>query len=186
MPSRRATARASPAVSAEQQLPKRRDGSALSSHGGKRSVTPITSYPCATSNAAATEESTPPLMPTTMRSLTLHSEKLGQSLQLVGRRVADLDPTVLRPTDDPNPGHDRALDRFLQGLDLGRAVPRRRPGRAPLLDARLGRAHGPRVREDLIPEPQLIGLVRQCQQRTRMAHGETPLAEILLDHAWQA
>ena len=68
MPRRRATWRASSTVSGEQQLPKRRVASSDSRHGQTRSVTPTTSWPASTSSAAATDESTPPLMPTTMRS----------------------------------------------------------------------------------------------------------------------
>ena len=68
MPSRRATCRASSTVAGEQQLPKRLAGSSLSCQGQTRSVMPTTSKPCSTSRAAATEESTPPERPTTMRS----------------------------------------------------------------------------------------------------------------------
>ena len=68
MPSRRATCRASSTVAGEQQLPKRWAASVAGCHGHTRSVTPTTSTPCSTRIAAATEESTPPESPTTMRS----------------------------------------------------------------------------------------------------------------------
>ena len=44
------------------------EASAASCHGQTRIVTPTTSWPASVSSAAATEESTPPLIPTTMRS----------------------------------------------------------------------------------------------------------------------
>jgi hypothetical protein len=67
MPSRRATWRASSTVAGEQQLPKRWAPSWDGCHGHTRSVMPTTSKPCSTRTAAATEESTPPESPTTMR-----------------------------------------------------------------------------------------------------------------------
>ncbi len=68
MPSRRATCRASSTVAGEQQLPNLRAASWGGCHGHTRSVMPTTSKPCSTRMAAATEESTPPDSPTTMRS----------------------------------------------------------------------------------------------------------------------
>ena len=68
MPSWRATARAASTASGEQHEPKRWLPSSGSRQGQTRSVTPTTSKPCSTSSAAATDESTPPLRPTTRRS----------------------------------------------------------------------------------------------------------------------
>ena len=73
MPRRLATCRAPSAVSNEQQDPKRFAGSSGSFQGQTRKVTPTTSWPCSSNRAAATDESTPPLMPTTMRSATRRS-----------------------------------------------------------------------------------------------------------------
>src|SRR5947207_3396417 len=67
MPSSRATRRASSTASLPQHEPKRRAGSSESFHGQTRMVTPITSKPRSTRSAAATDESTPPDMPTMMR-----------------------------------------------------------------------------------------------------------------------
>src|SRR5207245_2279584 len=76
---RRTSAKESPVVvvgheadllaSVPQQLPNRFVGSAVSCQGQTRMVMPTTSAPCSTSKAAATDESTPPLIPTTMRSV---------------------------------------------------------------------------------------------------------------------
>src|SRR5213593_1920787 len=67
MPSSRATRRASSTASLPQHEPKRRAGSSDSFHGQTRMVTPITSTPRSTRSAAATDESTPPDIPTTIR-----------------------------------------------------------------------------------------------------------------------
>src|SRR6478736_1230856 len=63
MPSSAATLRASSTADREQQPPCR-DASPESSRGHCCSVTPTTSWPCACSSAAATDESTPPDMAT--------------------------------------------------------------------------------------------------------------------------
>src|SRR5205814_9100682 len=67
MPSSRATRRASSMASLPQHEPKRRAGSSDSFHGQTRMVTPKTSKPRSTRSAAATDESTPPDMPTPTR-----------------------------------------------------------------------------------------------------------------------
>src|SRR5947207_7764132 len=59
MPSSAATLRASSTADREQQPPCREASSELS-RGHCCSVTPTTSWPCACSSAAATDESTPP------------------------------------------------------------------------------------------------------------------------------
>src|SRR6266850_1716662 len=125
MPRARATSRASPADSAEQQLPNRFTGSVDSRHGQTRSVTPTTSYPPSTSSAAATDESTPPLMPTTMRCMPaiLPSplrQKLRESLQLFGVGVGDFDLASPAVSGDRDAGQERALEGLLQRGQLGR------------------------------------------------------------------
>ena len=70
MSSRRATWRAAAAVPAEQQAPNRCAASVGSSQGAVRRVTPTTSCPASRRRAAATELSTPPLMPTTMADIS--------------------------------------------------------------------------------------------------------------------
>src|SRR5262249_31057789 len=127
IPSARATCRASSTASLPQQLPKRCARSSAS-RGQTRMVTPMTSAPCSTSSAAATDESTPPLMPTTMRSaicfsLVPRAEQLGQALELVRRRVADLDLTLSLVADDPHARHQAALQRFLERRELDRPPP---------------------------------------------------------------
>src|SRR5947208_9672536 len=67
MPSSRATRRASSTASLPQHEPNRRVGSSDSFHGHTRMVTPTTSTPRSTRSAAATDESTPPDIPTTTR-----------------------------------------------------------------------------------------------------------------------
>ncbi len=64
MPSLWQTARASITACGPQHLSSTRD---TQSCGHSLSVMPTTSYPCSTSNAAAADESTPPLIPTTTR-----------------------------------------------------------------------------------------------------------------------
>jgi hypothetical protein len=66
MPSWRATARAPDAVAGEQQAPNRAASFSGAAHGAVRSVIPTTLHPASTSRAAATELSTPPLIPTTV------------------------------------------------------------------------------------------------------------------------
>src|SRR5262245_55242765 len=104
MPSVAATRRASSTASVPQHDPKRAEASAASCHGHTRIVTPTTSWPASRSSAAATEESTPPLIPTTMRSAGIASvsraEQSRDALELVGVRVDDLDPSLaLGPHD---------------------------------------------------------------------------------------
>src|SRR5258706_11150965 len=140
MPSVRAPSRASPADSIEQQLPKRLPGSSPSRHGQTRSVTPTTSYPCSTSNAAATDESTPPLIPTTIRSMAIDltatssraagAEELGDAFELVGRGVDDLDLPSAFVAADHDPRHQGALERLLERGHL-RGVPAAPSRRAP-------------------------------------------------------
>src|SRR3989338_3849497 len=69
MPSRSATSRASSISRAEQQTFSL-GTSSHSSLGHSLREMPTTSYPCCFRSAAATEESTPPLMATTTRSAT--------------------------------------------------------------------------------------------------------------------
>src|SRR6185436_3948453 len=104
MPSVAATRRASSTASVPQHEPKRAEASVASCQGHTRIVTPTTSWPASLRSAAATEESTPPLIPTTMRSLGMASVSRGQQprdpLQLLGIRVGDLDtPLALGPHD---------------------------------------------------------------------------------------
>src|SRR5579872_4891611 len=67
MPRRCATARAS-AISSTPQHCRRPTGAFGSPSVQSRIVTPMTSRPCSTSSAAATDESTPPLIPTMTRA----------------------------------------------------------------------------------------------------------------------
>src|SRR6266540_7499150 len=197
MPSVRATFRASSADSIEQQLPKRLAGSSASRHGQTRSVTPTTSYPCSTSSAAATEESTPPLMPTTIRSMAIDltatssgaagAEELRDALELVGRGVDDLDLPSALVAADHDARHQGALERLLERGHL-RGVPaatsRRAPWRCRALgraDRILGRADGPVVSQDLVAELQLLGRRRQREQGACVTHRETPAAQVGLD-----
>src|SRR5712691_493998 len=192
MPRTRATSRASPADSAEQQLPNRLAGSADSRHGHTRRVTPTTSYPCSTSRAAATEESTPPLMPTTMRCMTAIlplrlSQKLREAVQLFGVRVGDFDFAPPAVADDGDAGLQRALERLLERGQLGRvsaATPRcppRRRNRLTGADRVLGGPHGPVVGKDLVAELELVGGRGEREEGACMAHGQPPTAEISLD-----
>src|SRR5712691_8130657 len=197
MPRTRATSRASPADSAEQQLPNRLAGSADSRHGHTRRVTPTTSYPCSTSRAAATEESTPPLMPTTMRCMTAilplpQRQKLREAFQLFGVRVGDFDfapPTV---ADDDDAGLQRALEGLLERGQLGRvsAATSRRPTsrRGLLAEANrvLGGPHGPVVGQDLVAELELVRSRVEREEGARVAHRQSSRAEIGLDRLGQA
>src|SRR6516164_8632425 len=148
MPRARATWRASSTASVPQQLPNRFVGSSASCRGQTRMVIPTTSHPRSTSRAAATDESTPPLIPTTIRSaitllvswisrrapriespaarsrsrcageLVPGAEQVGQALELVRCRVADLDLTLSLVADDPHAGHEALLQRFLERRQL--------------------------------------------------------------------
>src|SRR6267378_3190468 len=126
MPSSRATRRASSTASLPQHEPKRRAGSSDSVHGQTRMVTPITSKPRSTRSAAATDESTPPDMPTTMREdidlmiLGASAQQFGEPLELLGVGVADLDRAGALAAADPHARHERALQRRLDGRQLGR------------------------------------------------------------------
>src|SRR6266404_8828205 len=128
MPRRRATARASATVSGEQQLPNFRVDSSGSRHGHTRSVTPITSTPCSTRSAAATDESTPPLMPTTMRSFMRsilarrRRDQLGQPIQFLAGGVADLDAPGALAADDAHPRGERHAQRVFDRGQLRRAT----------------------------------------------------------------
>src|SRR5262245_37888855 len=156
MPSRDATRRASSTVAGEQQLPKRVLASCASAHGHTRSVTPTTSKPCSTRRAAATDESTPPLSPTTIRSATSgplgvaetlgahRRDELGQPIQLLARGVRDLDAPGAIVADEPDSRRQSRAQRVLDGGKLGRAPDRAAGRRAPLaLDVGLGGADRP-------------------------------------------
>src|SRR5258708_20075420 len=84
-------------------------------------VTPITSKPRSTRSAAATDESTPPDMPTTMREdiglmiLGAPAQQFGEPLELLGVGVADLDRTGPLAAADPHARHERALQHRLAG-----------------------------------------------------------------------
>src|SRR5512144_1113185 len=164
MPSRRATARASATVSGEQQLPNFRVGSSGSRHGHTRSVIPMTSTPCSTRRAAATDESTPPLRPTTMRSCMPsilargRRDQLGQAIELLAGGVGDLDAARALAADEAHAGGQRHAKRVLDRGELRRPpeMPAHR-ARALGLYALLGRAHGPRVRQDLLAKTELLG-----------------------------
>src|SRR5256885_9701504 len=120
MPSSRATRRASSTASLPQHEPKRRAGSSDSFHGQTRMVTPITSKPRSTRSAAATDESTPPDMPTTMREdiglmiLGATAQQFGEPLELLGVGVADLDRAGALGDAEPPPRNDAAMH---SGLD---------------------------------------------------------------------
>src|SRR5438445_5983289 len=169
-------------------------------------VIPTTSHPCSTSRAAATDESTPPLMPTTIRSaivgvrdplvardlgrgaLVPCAEQVGQALELVRRRVADLDLTLSLVADDPDPRHQAALKRFLQRRQLDgppASFARREAAclRKRLLrpDGILRRPDGPVMGQDLIAKSKLLGDSRQCEQRARVTHREPAASEVGLD-----
>src|SRR5687767_2718977 len=113
MPSVRATRRASSEASVPQHEPKRGAGS-VSGRFHTFIVTPTTSKPCSTSSAAATDESTPPDIPTTMRSpprpplmvsVSLR-EQGSEALELFGVGVHDLDLAALVGARDPDARHE--------------------------------------------------------------------------------
>src|SRR5580765_7558180 len=211
MPSRRATWRASSTLSGEQQLPNLAARFSGSRQGHTRRVTPITSTSCSTRSAAATDESTPPLMPTTIRSvmdslyaisglLDLNSgdghrrhllrarphDQLDESFQLLSGVIGHLDAPRALVADEAHPRGQRRAKRVFDRTDLGR--PPRRPARRlrpAALHVRLGRAHRPRVREDLLAKSKLFGCARQGEKRPRMSHGETAGAQIRLDEVGQ-
>src|SRR4029077_21248721 len=162
MPRRRATARASSTVSGEQQLPNLRVASSGSRHGHTRSVTPITSKPCSTRSAAATEESTPPLRPTTIRSVirssTSRRDELGEAIELLARGVNDLDPPGALGSHESHPGRERDAERIFDRGQIGRATKLAAGGPGSLgLHALLGGAYRPRVGQDLVAQLELVG-----------------------------
>src|SRR2546428_9229371 len=129
MPSARATRRASSTASLPQHEPNRRAGSSDSFHGQTRMVTPITSKPRSTRSAAATEESTPPDMPTTMREdmtliilgppaprlphglarrLRARAQRFGEPLELARVLVGHLDGAGALAAPDAHARHERA------------------------------------------------------------------------------
>src|SRR6267142_6436089 len=118
MPRRSATRRASSTASLPQHEPKRDTGASPSLRPHTRMVTPTASYPASTSSAAATEESTPPLMPTTIRwALTgsvSRTDQHGEPLELVGVGVRDLDAPLALAADDPHARHECALQPVLE------------------------------------------------------------------------
>src|SRR5262245_62795341 len=191
MPSCCATARAPSTDSVEQHEPKRRLASSGSRQGQTRSVTPTTSKPCSTSSAAATEESTPPLMPTITRSFNAkpparpspvsapRRQDLGEAVEVLGGCVGDLDAAVTLVAHESHPRGQRLAERVLERGELGRSA-----GGAAWLDdalllhAFLGRAHGPRVRKDLLAQAELLGHGVQREQRARVPHREPAAAEI--------
>src|SRR5882762_10743822 len=145
-------------------------------------VIPTTSRPCSTSSAAATDESTPPLMPTTIRSaisrggfailvsrdlgrraLVPRAEQVGQTLELVRRRVADLDLTLAFVADDPDARHQAALKRFLERCHLDRppAALSRRQAACP--GERFLRADGILCRPHGRSEERRVG--KECRSR---------------------
>jgi hypothetical protein len=127
---------------------------------------PITSKPCSTSNAAATEESTPPL---------------------IARGVDVLDAARALVADHAHARGERNAQRVFHRRELHRA-PYRPAHHRPCalgLHALLGGAHRPRVREDLLTELQLFGRGVEREQRARMTHREATGAEIGLDELGQ-
>src|SRR5919204_3180923 len=157
MPRRSATRRASSTASLPQHEPNR--DSAPSPRPQTRMVMPTASCPASTRRAAAIDESTPPLIPTTMRcGLTpsvSRDEQDREALELLAGRVRDLDATLALAADDPHPRHQGALQRVFERGELRRAAallgPRRGTGRrgGPRV---LPRAHAPVVGEDLVAE----------------------------------
>src|SRR3972149_61911 len=227
MPSARAARRAPSTASVPQQAPKRRSGAAGSPQRQTRIVTPTTSKPCSTRSAAATDESTPPLMPTTMRSPTpslsaplafarpgvsldrpargparpppppprpeggsastsvSRAEQVGEALELVGRRVHDLDLAAALVARDPHARHERALERLLERAELRGAAPALARPALPRARELRGAAerllrgpHRPVVREDLVAQAELLRRARQREQRARVAHREPPGAPV--------
>src|SRR5258705_2199533 len=125
MPRVAATRRASSTASVPQHEPKRAGASVASCHGHTRIVTPTTSWPASVRSAAATEESTPPLIPTTIRSAGMESvsraKQSRNTLELFGVRIGDFDPALPLAPDDADPRHQRALQRILDGGQIDRA-----------------------------------------------------------------
>src|SRR5262245_44944278 len=155
-------------------------------------VTPTGSYPASTSSAAATEESTPPLMPTTMRCRLTRSvsraDQHGEPLEFVGVGVADLDASKALATDDAHARHERALQAFLERGQFRRAPALLRPRRASgggCAHGVLGRTDRPIVRENLVAQLELLGRRGERQQRARVAHREPSAAQIVLDRLRQ-
>src|SRR4029450_7035820 len=150
MPSALATRRASSTASVPQHEPKRAEASAASCHGQTRIVTPTTSWPASVSSAAATEEATPPLIPTTMRSADMESvsraKQSREAFELLGVGVDDLDGPLALAAHDADTRHERSLQCVLDGGQLGGAAAllgTPRPGLGRGADAVLGRAHRP-------------------------------------------
>src|SRR5882672_8995491 len=168
MRSVRATARASSEASVPQHDPNRSTASSDRRAAHTRIVTPTASCPCSTSSAAATDESTPPLMPTTTRSITVSPswasmsrfEQPGKPLELVRRRVGDLDRAAPPVAAKSDARHERAGEPILERDELGGAAPRRARD-AVNADRVLRRAYRPVVREDLVAQAQLLSLRRQ-------------------------
>src|SRR5207244_10127973 len=81
--------------------------------------------------AAATDESTPPDMPTMMREdiglmiLGAPAQQFGEPLELLGVGVTDLDRAGALDAADPHARHERALQSCLDGRQLGRTIERR-------------------------------------------------------------
>src|SRR5258705_2989502 len=174
MPRRSATRRASSTASLPQHEPNRETGSSPRPH--TRMVMPTASAPASTRRAAATEESTPPLMPTTMRSLTgsvSRAEQRGEPLELVGVGVGDLDAALALAADDAHTRHERALQGFLERGELRRAAallgPRRAAGGGPAHGGLRG-AHRPVVREDLVAQLEPLRPRGHHQQRPGVPH----------------
>src|SRR5690348_283398 len=157
MPRRSATRRASSTASLPQHEPKRETGSGPSRRPHTRIVTPTAAYPASTTSAAATEESTPPLIPTTMRSRLITSvsraDQHGQPLELVGVGIRDLDAPLALAADDAHAGHERALQSIFERGQLGRAPALLGSWRAAgggRAHGVLGGAHRPVVGEDFV------------------------------------
>src|SRR2546426_3066705 len=98
MPSPRGTRRASSTASLPQHEPNRRVGSSDSFHGHTRMVTPTTSTPRSTRSAAATDESTPPDIPTTTREDMTSTGSIISSPRTAGPQPRD----VLRLGSSPS------------------------------------------------------------------------------------
>src|SRR4029079_5966738 len=159
-----------------------------------RSVTPTTSWPCSTSSAAATDESTPPLIPTTMptamattnlsrrRALARSRDQLVEPVELLARGVRDLDATRALVADDAHARAQCDPERALDRGELGRPAQCPARGLCALgLHALLGRAHRPRVREDLLAELQLVGRGVEREQRAGVTQRAPTGAQIRLD-----
>jgi len=119
------------------------------------------------------------------------AEQLGQPVELFSRRVDDLDLALALGADDPHARHQRPLEPGLERGQLRGApppLPRRGAARAGRLLERanrvLRRPDRPRVRENVVAQPELVRRVRQREQRPRMSHREPPPAQIRLDLLW--